>query len=63
MHVTTGAGGAPALDTFGDGGPWTRLQDRQWGYGRLITRNASVLTFQQVINADDSVFDEFSIEK
>ena len=31
IHVVTGAGGAPALDSFGPPGPYTRLQKSAWG--------------------------------
>ncbi len=31
VHVVTGSGGAPALDLFGEPGPWTRMQQSIWG--------------------------------
>ena len=63
VHIVTGAGGAPALDTFGDAGPWTMLQRRKWGYGIVSTQNASMLTYTHVDNADDNVFIEIHITK
>ena len=63
VHIVTGAGGAPALDKFGDPGPWTRKQLAEWGYGRITTTNSSVLTYAHVLNSDDSVYDTVSIVK
>eukprot|EP00940_MAST-03C_sp_MAST-3C-sp2_P002901 g2901.t1 len=47
VHFVSGAGGAPALDRFGDPGPFTRKQISSWGYGRIEVHNASVLHFEQ----------------
>ena len=64
MHFTSGAGGAPGLDTFHPtGNPWTRMRKSAWGYGRVEAFNSSVLTFQQILNKDNSVFDEVTIVK
>ena len=62
IHVVSGAGGAPALDEFGDPGPWTRLQLQAWSYGRITVHNASHLEYQQVLNTKlRSVADTFFV--
>jgi hypothetical protein len=64
VHITTGAGGAPGWDTFGDNwGPWTRKQIVAWGYGRLVAYNASMLSYTHVLNANSSVVDEVLIQQ
>jgi len=64
IHITSGAGGAPGLDTFfNTTNPWVRKRLSAWGYGRMSTSNGSVLVFEQVINADDSVYDTIIIKK
>ena len=64
IHITSGAGGAPALDHFyPQANPWVRKRLSAWGDGRMTTSNASVLVFEQVINADDSIFDTIIIKK
>lgn len=50
IYVVDGAGGAPALDLFGGPGPFTRLQDSSWGWGRVTVHNASHLTYERVQN-------------
>merc|ERR1712185_632598 len=52
VHVVSGAGGAPPLDTFGSYGPWTRLQDNSaWSYSKVEIQNASTLVWQQWYNS------------
>ena len=63
VHVVTGAGGAPALDKFGDPGPFTRKQLSAWGYGRLVTSNASELVYEHYLNIDDSLYDRIVIQR
>ena len=63
VHIVTGAGGAPALDSFGPPGPYTRLQKSAWGYGRVVAFNASTLQYTHVLNADQSVFDVMVIQQ
>jgi len=50
IYVVDGAGGAPTLDLFGGPGPFTRLQDSSWGWGRVTVHNASHLTYERVQN-------------
>lgn len=72
VHITTGNGGPPGLDSFvedcGRGGDMsckrinsTRKQSQHFGYGRLIAYNSSTLLYQQVKNKDGSLDDEFVI--
>jgi hypothetical protein len=60
--VMLGAGGAPALDKFGDPGPFTRLQLSAWGYGR-VTANATTFVYEHVLNSNGTVFDKVMIRK
>jgi len=63
IHFTTGAGGAPALDSFYNiPDPWTRKRIDKWGYGR-VTANNTCFTYDHVINADDSIADTVVICK
>jgi len=57
IHIVTGAGGAPGLDTFGSAGPWTRNQLSAWGYGRVTIYNRSTFVYEHILNADSSVYD------
>ena len=72
VHVTTGNGGPPGADTFCESGsgapdcnsiPATRKQTNQWSYGRVIAHNRTHLTFQQLLNKDGSLFDEWTIHQ
>eukprot|EP00045_Choanoeca_perplexa_P017855 m.268780 g.268780 ORF g.268780 m.268780 type:complete len:573 (+) comp17656_c0_seq5:211-1929(+) len=62
VQFVTGAGGAPALDKFGDPGPFTRLQLSAWGYGR-VTANATTFMYEHVLNSNGTVFDKVVIRK
>eukprot|EP01062_Namystynia_karyoxenos_P005016 TRINITY_DN1176_c0_g1_i4.p1 TRINITY_DN1176_c0_g1~~TRINITY_DN1176_c0_g1_i4.p1 ORF type:complete len:777 (+),score=233.84 TRINITY_DN1176_c0_g1_i4:83-2332(+) len=70
VHVTTGNGGPPAINSFCKGGPSTpdcgripatRKQSTEFGYGRLTVHNATHVTFQQFLNSDGSLFDEWTV--
>lgn len=70
VHVTTGNGGPPSKDTFCEDGsgavdcgaiPATRVQTNEYGYGRLTAWNATHLTYQQLLNSNGSVFDEWTV--
>eukprot|EP00756_Hemistasia_phaeocysticola_P023628 Hpha_TRINITY_DN15904_c0_g2::TRINITY_DN15904_c0_g2_i2::g.74114::m.74114 len=70
IHVTTGNGGPPGKDTFCEDGagaadcnsiPATRKQTNEYSYGRLTAWNATHLTFQQIFNANGSIFDEWTV--
>ena len=64
VHITTGAGGAPGYDSFGNNwGPWTRKQIMAWGYGRVVAHNASMLSYSHVLNENSSVVDEVLIKQ
>lgn len=63
VHFVTGAGGPPGMDHFGDAGPWDRKRMNLPSYGRIIAYNATTLTFQQVFNANSTLFDEVTITK
>lgn len=36
VHIVTGAGGAPAFDTFGAASDFTRKRLKDWSYGKVI---------------------------
>jgi len=70
VHVTTGNGGPPGKDTFCESGsgaadcgsiPATRKQTNEFSSGRVIAHNRTHLTFQQILNSDSSLFDEWTI--
>jgi hypothetical protein len=69
IHVTTGNGGPPGKDTFNEDCPGpdcgkipaTRKQSNEYGYGRLIATNASHLTYMQIQNKDNKVFDTWTL--
>eukprot|EP01063_Lacrimia_lanifica_P015611 TRINITY_DN22302_c0_g1_i1.p1 TRINITY_DN22302_c0_g1~~TRINITY_DN22302_c0_g1_i1.p1 ORF type:complete len:728 (+),score=306.41 TRINITY_DN22302_c0_g1_i1:49-2232(+) len=69
VHVTSGNGGPPGKDNFNEDCPGvdcgsipaTRKQSTEYGYGRVTAHNATHLTWQQFLNSDGSLFDEFTI--
>lgn len=62
VYVLTGAAGPPgAPDPFLPPMNFTRKTLAAWSYGRVVVHNASHLTYTHVLNADDSVFDEWTI--
>jgi hypothetical protein len=77
VHVVEGNGGVPGahahskLMSCGKNNPRTdpaqvdffRVCGLGMNYGRLVTTNASVLTYEHVVNADDHVMDSWSIVK
>mmetsp|Transcript_13081 Transcript_13081/g.29024 ORF Transcript_13081/g.29024 Transcript_13081/m.29024 type:complete len:569 (-) Transcript_13081:14-1720(-) len=63
VHFVAGAGGAPALDKFGDSGPWDRKRVSEWSYGRLVAKNATTLIYTQVLNSNGSVADEVVVTR
>jgi hypothetical protein len=60
-HFVTGAGGAPALDKFGDPGPWTRKQLAAWGYGRVTVHNSTHFQYDHILNKDGSTVDSVMV--
>ena len=69
VHVTSGNGGPPGIDTFTEDCPGpdchripaTRKQTTEFGYGRLTIHNETHITFQQRLNKDGSIFDEWTV--
>jgi hypothetical protein len=68
VHVTTGNGGPPAVDTFCEdpGLPSCRIastnvQSSEFGYGRITAHNKTHFTFQQFLNTNGSLLDEFTL--
>eukprot|EP01061_Rhynchopus_euleeides_P005569 TRINITY_DN147_c0_g1_i2.p2 TRINITY_DN147_c0_g1~~TRINITY_DN147_c0_g1_i2.p2 ORF type:complete len:710 (+),score=299.28 TRINITY_DN147_c0_g1_i2:95-2131(+) len=69
VHVTTGNGGPPGIDTFTEDCPSpdcgkipaTRFQSTEFGYGRIIAHNVTHLTYQQFNNKDGKLADEWTI--
>jgi hypothetical protein len=74
VHVTSGAGAAPA---FGGehharraagadappppAAPFLRRADFVWSYSRITAHNASHLTFEQIDNSNGTVFDSWTL--
>jgi len=63
VHFTSGAGGAPGLDTFGDSAEFIRNRLSDWGYGRITAHNASHFTYDHILNDDGSLFDSVTVVK
>ena len=71
VHITTGNGGPPGLDSFREHCPGqdceripaTRRQSQAYGYGRLVAHNASTLAWTQFNNSDGAVVDTFVIQQ
>ena len=63
VHIITGAGGGPGLDTFGPPLNWTRKQLAAWGYGRLIAHNSSTIVYEHVLNNNDTIYDTIVVTK
>jgi len=51
--------GSPDCDRI----PATRKQTTEFSYGRVIAHNRTHLTFQQLLNIDGSIFDEWTIHQ
>jgi len=63
MHITTGAGGAPGLDTFGPTADFIRKRSSGWGYGIVTAHNATHLTYDHIRNSDGALFDSVTLIK
>jgi len=63
VHFTSGAGGAPGLDTFGPSADFIRNRLSDWGYGRITAYNATHFTYEHILNADGSLFDSVTVIK
>ena len=69
VHITSGNGGPPGIDTFNESCPGpdcgsipaTRKQTTEFGYGRISATNRTHLTFRQFLNSNQSLFDEWTI--
>lgn len=61
VHFTTGAGGAPGLDTFGPTADFIRKRLSAWSYGRVTAHNASHFTYDHILNKDGSLFDSVTV--
>jgi len=61
IHVTTGAGGAPAFDSFVTKKGWTRKQIVAWSYSRITVVNAGSFIFEQVDNLSGEVLDTWTV--
>lgn len=68
VHVTTGNGGPPGPDNFCEDPSVpacriasTNVQTTEFSYGRITAHNASHFTFQQFLNSNGSLFDEFTL--
>lgn len=61
IHVTTGAGGAPAFDSFVSRKAWTREQIVAWSYSRVSVHDGASFTFEQVDNGSGKVLDSWTV--
>eukprot|EP01089_Gocevia_fonbrunei_P017908 TRINITY_DN595_c0_g1_i1.p1 TRINITY_DN595_c0_g1~~TRINITY_DN595_c0_g1_i1.p1 ORF type:complete len:441 (+),score=95.33 TRINITY_DN595_c0_g1_i1:79-1401(+) len=65
VHVVAGAAGCQEdLDRFGGGlGPWSAFRSATYGYGRLTVFNQTTLFWEQVLDLDGSILDQFYLVK
>ena len=63
IHVTTGAGGAPAFSDFTDPAPFTRSQIEAWSYSKVIVYNSTTLYWEQIANNNNTVLDSWIIQQ
>lgn len=63
VHFTTGAGGAPGLDTFGATASFIRKRLSAWGYGIITAHNATHFTYDHFTNADGALYDSVTVVK
>lgn len=61
IHIVAGAGGAPALDTFGPVNDFTRTRLSDWGYGQVSVPDSKTFNFKYIYNNNGSVFDEWTV--
>lgn len=61
VHIVTGNGGPPGKDSFTTPIPASRKRSQEFGYGRLVAHNSSVIEFTQFLNADGTEMDHFFI--
>ena len=71
VHITSGNGGPPGLDSFREHCPGedcgriaaTRLQSLAFGYGRLVAYNATTLEWTQFNSSNSKIVDNFVIQQ
>eukprot|EP00045_Choanoeca_perplexa_P008334 m.77085 g.77085 ORF g.77085 m.77085 type:complete len:525 (-) comp14451_c0_seq1:82-1656(-) len=65
VYVVNGAGGNKEhMDgTSADGNDWYRTGLRVYGYGLITSNNATTLTYQYFASEDDSLQDEFTLQR
>eukprot|EP01062_Namystynia_karyoxenos_P002094 TRINITY_DN10726_c0_g1_i1.p1 TRINITY_DN10726_c0_g1~~TRINITY_DN10726_c0_g1_i1.p1 ORF type:complete len:561 (+),score=165.43 TRINITY_DN10726_c0_g1_i1:89-1771(+) len=63
VHFTTGAGGAPKVDTFGPSADFVRKRLSAWAYGRVTAHNATHFTYDHVLNNNGTVWDSVTVVK
>merc|ERR1712130_285026 len=61
VHVLSGSGGPPNLDTFGEPGPWTRMQVVDHVTSYMTITNETHLTLDTYYNSNNSLVDTFTI--
>lgn len=61
VHIVTGAGGAPAFDTFGPANDFTRKRLKDWSYGKVTVSNSTHFTYNHVFNSNGSLFDTWTV--
>lgn len=61
VHITTGNAGPPGKDSFTTPIPASRQRSVEFGYGRLVAHNSSVIEFWQFENEGGTEIDHFVI--
>jgi 3',5'-cyclic AMP phosphodiesterase CpdA len=61
VHITTGNAGPPGKDSFVTPIPASRQRSQEYGYGRLVAHNSSVMEFWQFENEGGTEIDHIVI--
>jgi hypothetical protein len=62
VYLLTGAAGPPGdPETFSNPPDFSRKTLSEWSYGKVTVWNATHLTYQHIINANGTLFDEWTI--
>ena len=62
IHIVTGSGGPPGLDSLADPMEYTRLRMHDYGYSKVIAHNYTHFEFSHYYNSNDTLFDHFVVE-
>eukprot|EP01104_Vermistella_antarctica_P011669 TRINITY_DN3285_c0_g1_i3.p1 TRINITY_DN3285_c0_g1~~TRINITY_DN3285_c0_g1_i3.p1 ORF type:complete len:278 (-),score=33.14 TRINITY_DN3285_c0_g1_i3:37-870(-) len=65
VHVITGSAGCKEMleDFAGPAGPWSAVRSTTFGFGQMKIFNSSHLLWEQILDLDGSVLDDFMLVK